>query len=41
VALTFDPKIYMVPLLPRTDLGTKFEEGSSRNSSYWSEMKRL
>ena len=30
--VTFDPKINRVPLLPRTDVWTKFEEGRSRRS---------
>jgi len=27
-----DPRIYIVPLLPRMDMWTKFEEGRSRHS---------
>jgi len=30
--LTFDPKINRVPLLPRMDVWTKFEDGRSRHS---------
>ena len=37
-----DSKIYRVPLLPRTDVWTKFEEGISRCPRVnWSETKRL
>ena len=39
LTLTFEPKIKSVPLLPRTDVWTKFEEGRSR--CYWLETKRL
>ena len=32
VTMTFDPKINGVPLLPRMDVWTKFEDGRSRHS---------
>jgi len=32
VTLTVSPKINRVPLLPRMDMWTKFEEGRSRHS---------